>query len=258
MTSTAASTDIVPGTPDVALGSGWYPLETYRGLSFRWVQNDAVVNVAALEAVQHALRLVVEPGPGVDLKAFELTVNLADGTPLGSATVVSKQVVKFELPPDRPRVFTVLLHAKGGGKPNASDPRILNFRIFEIAVDRTADVFPAWAKPGKGFYSLETQGGQAFRWVSNDGAIALHKVRDAELVFDVESGPGHDSKPFALRVKRPDGKEVVMAQIATRTRVRVPLSGLDDVDALTLHADGGGTMVKGEPRTLNFRVFSAV
>jgi hypothetical protein len=36
---------------------------------------------------------------------------------------------------DKPNEFR--LHADGGGKPAKNDPRILNFRVFEVGVDPT-------------------------------------------------------------------------------------------------------------------------
>lgn len=254
MTSIATPVDILPQTRDVALGENWFPLETYRGQSFRWVDNDAVIHLATLDQDQAMLRIVVEPGPGAGQKPLEISARLSDGTVIRTLSVTSKQSVTFDLPPESPRVFTLTLHCEGGGKAGFSDPRILNFRVFEIALDRRVDVFPAWAKPTKNFYTLEDHAGQRFRWVSNDAVIELHHVRGDELLFDVESGPGMESKPFSLEVKAPDGSTVATAKVGERTEVRIPLAG-SDIPSLTLHAEGGGKTVKTDPRVLNFRVF---
>jgi len=95
-----------------------------------------------------------------------------------------------------------------------NDARILNFRVFEVVVERRSDVMPAWAKPAKGFYPLESHAGSVFRWVGNDAVIGLHSVHGDTLVFDVESGPGLDSKPFTLHVRRPDGADVASQDTA--------------------------------------------
>ena len=257
MTVVAAPRDIIPETRDIALGTGWYPLEVHRGQSFRWVENDAVVNVAVLRPVRHVLRLLVEPGPGVGLKPFELTARLADGTRLAAVTVAGKQRVEIDLPPESPRALSVVLHAETGGKADPKDPRVLNFRLFEIAVEHRPDVMPAWARPQKSFYPLETFAGSMFRWVSNDALIALDRERGSALVFEAEPGPGLDSRPFTLHVLRPDGSEVTTAKIGSRTRVSVPMKDLADVASLTLHVDGGGKAIADDPRVLNFRIFAA-
>jgi hypothetical protein len=247
--------DIIGPTRDVALGDGWFPLEIYRDHRFRWAENDATVHVAVLDGVQTVLRLVVEPGPGLGHQPLELTALLQDGSVLGRATVTTKQVVTLALPAEYPRAYTVTLRAAGGGKSISTDSRILNFRAFEIALERRPDVFPAWAVPGSGFYPLEQLGGATFRWVSNDAQVALSAGRPAQLVFDVEPGPGVGSKPFLLSVRDAGGAELSSLQIPSRTTVRVPVAGLES-DGIVLHTDGGGQVVKTDPRALNFRVFA--
>ena len=255
MTSPATPSDIIPETHDIALGERWFLPEQHRGLPFRWVENDAVVHVAALGPLRHALRVVVEPGPGVGLEPFALSARLPDGTELGSFIVASKQVVTFALPPESPRVFTITLHAGSGGRSSPNDSRVLNFRIFALSVERTLDVLPAWAEPREGFYPLERHAGSMFRWVGGDATIAVHRVHGDTLSFDAESGPGLGSKPFELLVVGPDGSTLAATQVASRTTVRVPLGSLENGGALTLRAHGGGRAVTDDPRTLNFRVF---
>jgi hypothetical protein len=256
MTSIAMPSDIIPQTHDIALGERWFAPEQHRGLAFRWVENDAVVHVAALESVRHVLRVVAEPGPGVGLKPFALSALLADGTELGSFVFASKQVGTFSLPPESPRVFSITLHAASGGRSSPNDARVLNFRVFALSVERTPDVFPAWAEPRDGFYSLEHFAGSVFRWVSGDATIAVHRLHGDTLSFDAESGPGLESKPFTLHVMAPDGTELATAEIASRTTVRIPLHALDGAAMLTLRSAGGGRALKGDPRTLNYRVFA--
>lgn len=251
---TAVPPDIIGETHDIALGEGWFAAEQLRGSTFRWVENDAVIHVAALTPVAHVLRLVVEPGPGVGLETFELAAR-AGRAELGTALVSSKQAVTFPLPPQRPAVFSVVLHARGGGRASPNDSRRLNFRVFDVSVERVEDVFPAWAVPAAGFYPLERHAGSMFRWVSGDASLVIHEGHGGALTFDAESGPGLDSKPFFLHVLAPDGTAVATAQIASRTPVSVPLERFAS-GVLTLHVDGGGRQVKGDPRTLNFRVFA--
>ncbi len=249
-------TDIVAATHDIALGEGWFPAEQLRGSTFRWVENDAVIHVAALKPLSHTLCIVVEPGPGVGLEAFELTARATDGSELGKALVSSKEVVKFALPPGRPRVFSVVLHANGGGKASPNDARRLNFRVFDVSVERAEDVFPSWAVPAAGFYPLERHAGSVFRWVNGDASVAVHDGHGDTLTFDAESGPGLESKRFVLHVVGPDGTDLTTAEVASRTNVRVPLGRFEHGVMLTLRVEGGGRVVKGDPRTLNFRVFA--
>jgi hypothetical protein len=248
--------DIVPDAYDVALGDGWYPPEHHRATVFRWVHGTAQVNIAALRPVRHVLRLVVEPGPGVGLSPFVLTAEV-DGEPIGSATVSAKQVVTFDLPPLTPRVFSVALSTDGGGRPSPNDPRVLDFRVFELSIERTADVFPAWAVPRGGFYPLERHAGTTFRWIGGEATVDVHGSHPEWLVFEAESGPGFGSASFALHVVAGDGTLLVTAEIASRTVVRVPLAASAHAATLTLRADGRSRPVPGDARTLNYRVFAA-
>jgi len=254
--SATAPSDIVAETRDVALGEGWFPLETFRGERFRWAcDGDVSVHVAVLDSTQALLRLVVEPGPGLGSQPLELAARLKDGTVLGTATIATKQPVTFALPPGSPRAYTVLLRAAGGGKTLSTDTRVLNFRAFEVGVERRVDVLPSWAVPGKGFYPLEHLGGSTFRWVSNDAEILLHATRDDHLAFDVEPGPGVGSKPFALSVRDSTGNERAKINVASRKTVNLALSEFQG-DRIVLHTDDGGQTVKTDPRVLNFRVFA--
>jgi len=254
----AESADILLGHQNIALGENWFPLETMRGQSFRWVENDAVLLLAALVPAQHVLRLVLEPGPGAGQKPLTIGARLDDGTELPTVTVKWKEPVTFELPPESPRVFRVTLHCASEGKLGLNDPRILNFRVFEAVLERRDDVFPAWAKPTDNFYPLESHAGHAFRWVKNDAKIDLHGTRGADLCFDVESGPGLESKPFKLEVQAPDGSTIATANVGKRTTVKISMKGLESTLSLRLHVDGGGKIVKTDPRELNFRVFQIV
>lgn len=256
-TTIASPSDIFAETNAVALGDGWFPFERHDDVTFRWVENDAVVHVAALTPLRHILRLLVEPGPGVAHEPFELTARFVDGAEIGRDVVSTKQMVEFALPPESPRVFSIVLHAGGGGRSSPNDPRVLNFRVFELSVERVADVFPAWANAERGFYPLERHANTAFRWVGGDATIAIHRAHGHTLSFEAESGPGFKSKPFTLHVAGPDGTDIAATEIASRTKVDVPLAPFGDAVTLTLHADGGGHAVDGDPRALDFRIFAA-
>lgn|GEM_PF-910817 len=252
-----SASDILPQDHDIALGDGWFPLEREGGAAFRWVDDGAVVHVASLRPVRHELRIVAEPGPGVRLEPFGLSARLADGREIGTATVSGKQTVTFALPPESPRLFSIALHALDGGSASPSDPRVLNFRVFSITVERTGDAFPAWAVPASGFYPVERDAADVFRWVCGDATLELHRVRGDVLEFDAESGPGMGAQPFRLHVVLPDGTELAGAEVGSRTRVRVPLAEAGGVASLILRAEGGGAVIAGDPRTLNFRVLAA-
>ena len=123
--------DILTPANNTSLGPGWFPLEAYRAESFRWVTNDAEIYVASLRNVKHYLQIHLEPGPGLNLKPFELLVKEQSQT-LARTTVKGRQMISIELPAAEPAVRNLVLHIEGGGRPAPNDTRVLNFRVFKI------------------------------------------------------------------------------------------------------------------------------
>ena len=249
--------DITLATNDVALGSGWGRLETFRGESFRWVANDAIVHVATLKRVDHQVQIHIEPGPGVGLKPFELQV--FDGSQIAAKlNVKGRQPIAVVLPAGEPAVHNLRLHTDDGGSTAPNDTRVLNFRVFRIAVQRlSSDVLPAGAgyKIGTGWYPLETFNGESFRWVNNDAIIEAGQAALPDLELEVEPGPGFEMKPFMLRVFDQADAPIGSFEVKTRQRVEIKLpSEVKLPTKLRLHVDGGGKMSSGDNRIMNFRV----
>jgi hypothetical protein len=247
--------DILTPANNTSLGSGWFPLEAYRAESFRWVTNDAEIYAAALRNVKHYLQVHLEPGPGLNLKPFELLIKEKDQT-LARTTVKGRQMISVEIPATEPMVRKLVLHVEGGGRPAPNDARLLNFRVFKVTfMPALIDVLApdAGAKLGSGWYPLETFNGETFRWAGNDAKITLNAPGEAkQLMLEIEPGPGVNSKPFVLRVLNDAGVQLTEAKVETRRVVAIQLDG---ASSLTLHAEGGGKKIGSDDRIMNFRVF---
>jgi hypothetical protein len=253
-------TDIVTGN-DVALGAGWDRLETYRGESFRWVNNDALLYVATLKRFEYQVQVQIEPGPGVGLRPFTLKAT-EDGKPLADVPVKGRQQVSFTIPAGDPKVHAITLRTNEGGKPAPNDPRVLNFRIFKIAVSPLpGDVIPpnAGFRLGTGWYPLESFGGETFRWVNNDAMIEVTGTPGGALELEVEPGPGVELKPLSLTVFDGAGAQLEKFTVRSRQRITVPIPpGARPPMALRLHVEGGGKTTSQDARVMNFRVFEYV
>lgn len=118
-------------TSNLRLGSGWGVLETFRNETFRWVDNDAHILLAADHPGSVVLSMTMEPGPGVGSKRFLLMILDAAGRQVSAEPVERRGKVNFIVPATG-AADDFRLHLEGGGKPAPHDPRILNFRIFEI------------------------------------------------------------------------------------------------------------------------------
>jgi hypothetical protein len=120
--------DIFDGSEGVTLGSGWYTLEVYQSASFRWVNNDAEIQLAQNGDGDAKLELVIEGGPSLNGKPLVLQV-FGDNKLLQTTDVRTRRIVEITLPR---RKITIRLHTQSENKPVLHDTRILNFRVFRI------------------------------------------------------------------------------------------------------------------------------
>jgi hypothetical protein len=123
------SSDIVRGA-GLELGTGWGAIETFKNETFRWVDNDAQVLITAAKSGDMAISLLAEPGPGVGGRFLLKALN-ASGKQVASVPVEKRGAVKLVVPVEAGG-GQIRLHVDGGGKRTANDPRILNFRVFQI------------------------------------------------------------------------------------------------------------------------------
>jgi hypothetical protein len=126
--------DIVRGS-EIRLGSGWGVVETFRAETFRWVDNDAQILITPQKTGDFALSLAVEAGPGVGGQPFLLKALDESGRQVAAVRVEGRGTVKLFVPVESGKPNEFRLHVDGGGRPAKDDPRILNFRIFQIAVE---------------------------------------------------------------------------------------------------------------------------
>jgi hypothetical protein len=130
--SVTENADITEGAGDLSLGEGWYPLESYQGERFRWVDNDAKIEVWSEIDGAESIAVELEPGPGQDGGALNLTILDSYGCEIKRVEISHRQRIPISLPVHAGQTNVFQLHSNGGGKPIAGDPRILNFRVFHI------------------------------------------------------------------------------------------------------------------------------
>jgi hypothetical protein len=119
---------------DVRLGDGWYPLENFKGETFRWVRNDAQLVVHVPKDGHAQLKVAVQAGPSLAASPLHLDLRDARGEVVGSASVKDRAVTYFTVDlTSGNNVF--FLHANDAGAKVASgDSRVLNFRVFRLAL----------------------------------------------------------------------------------------------------------------------------
>lgn len=124
--------DIVAENAPLGLGDGWYALEKYSGETFRWVNNDAVITVAADDDGSELLSMELEPGPSMNGRPLVLQVLDSYGCEIRTTELRSRQRLELTLPVHAGALNIFRLHVEGGGAAVPGDPRILNFRVFQI------------------------------------------------------------------------------------------------------------------------------
>ena len=87
--------DVVSSIDGFRVGAGWYQLEEYGGSTFRWVNNDAAVEISSSAA---ELALEVEPGPGVGKQPFTLEAIGPQGAVLASFVIGAREKIVIPLP----------------------------------------------------------------------------------------------------------------------------------------------------------------
>lgn len=241
-----AAVDVTASGTVLALGKGWYPLETARGRRFRWCSERAEFRLAVLDAARYTFELEVEAGPGVAFRPFLLSVFDDDGKPVQSARVIGRERIALTVGVLPPGIHRFSLRCEGGGARLSDDPRALEYRVFAFhAIRAEPDVTPPAVRLLAGWYALETYNGETFRWVNNDAVLSVPSGQPPfELL--VESGPGFDYGPFRL-----DLRGAARASLAVERRTALTIDGAGDY---TLHVEGGGKRAPRDHRMLNFRV----
>lgn len=126
-----ADADIVDPGSGITLGNNWDVVERFDGRTFRWVDNDAAFTVTANAAKTQKLHIETLPGPGLGGTQLAIAVRNASGATVATINPNKKGIATFSVPV-KPGANAFTLHVSGGGHKTASDPRILNFRVFSL------------------------------------------------------------------------------------------------------------------------------
>jgi len=112
-------------------GDGWHRLEESGTERFRWVSTGAEL-VVRTSGRPLDLCLLVEPGPSLRGRPFELQVHTAGGKSIGCAKVGGLTLLRIPLPLES-RVAALFLSPDQQGEALPGDLRVLNFRVLACA-----------------------------------------------------------------------------------------------------------------------------
>jgi hypothetical protein len=121
---------------EVRLGDGWYPLEHFKGETFRWVRNDARIVVQSAKSGHAQVKVLVQAGPSLASSPLRLTLRDEKGATVGAASVKDRATTYFTVDLAAGSTAFVLHADDAGDKQAPNDSRVLNFRVFRAAVLR--------------------------------------------------------------------------------------------------------------------------
>lgn len=132
--ASACPKDIVRDGSPITLGPGWYGHEVSAGESFRWVNNNAVITMTKPIANTVTIEADAEPGPGLAGAPMLLTLVDSTGRMVAKAQpMMQRGIASLTVTAAKPNA-KYALHVTSPGKRVAGDPRILNFRVFDVHV----------------------------------------------------------------------------------------------------------------------------
>lgn len=126
-------------TPDftIQLGQGWEAYEKFGGDTFRWAgrSTELVLTGGDKDGVANIV-VELEPGPSHGNKYLELEAwDRAGNLIFTSAAVSGRNTVVLPLGYRKHQTSVYVLKTKSLNLPQYGDPRILNYRVFSVALD---------------------------------------------------------------------------------------------------------------------------
>jgi hypothetical protein len=197
-------------------GTGWHRLEESATERFRWVSSDAELVVRIPEVAQD-LCLLLEPGPSLNGRPFDLSIRLNAGKTIGKVRVDRLTLVRVPLPLAPSTVAALFLSPDQQGEPLPGDTRVLNFRILACACEPSARPAPEFHPPAAWTSVTVAEKPAGTRWearlqaerreLAEIGKPAFLHVNacefllmDRELWFDLRGLPDADFPPEYLNV----------------------------------------------------------
>ncbi|HJZ99824.1 MAG TPA: hypothetical protein VKE70_25120, partial [Candidatus Solibacter sp.] len=125
--------DIFDAGAEFRIGGGWHHLERLGDDRFRWGYYDTEIKIRINEG-NRSLAFLIEPGPTIGFRPFDLVVRKSTGEHVGRARVNGLTYIEMPLNVEYGVETTFVLNAEGAGNDGGilmpSDSRTLNYRIF--------------------------------------------------------------------------------------------------------------------------------
>jgi hypothetical protein len=257
--------DLFDFAPGVLLGDKWGERRVSKNEKLsRTFQNGAAiwVNPAGRSSLDFSLN--IKPESEYEKVAVDFSVRNDQGAEVMKTRLPKEGRVQVKLPLDPQRLQSFHFDF-AAAEPGAATPPVL--RAYRpgtvkrgLPSRRKSDVTEPGTVLGDNWQPLERYDGLSFRWVENDAEIkpGIWASSVSTLRIALECGPGVGEDGARLEVRGKDGEVLASAHIHTFAELQLKLSrSLQPNEVCRLHIHGGGRpSPRGDPRILNFRVFS--
>jgi hypothetical protein len=258
----------------INLGGGWFPFEEYKEESFQWVGKEpAEIVLNNIDDKQNIVQLNLEPGPGCGGKQLDLKI-YGNNKLIKEEIIQGRKNIEIELPEElyeNNKKVVLKLIAKTENTKIASDPRILNLRVFNISLkkatppEKTIIDEPSLdnLSLGNGWYPYEIYEGESFQWVGKKQAEIIFRNSDNDfkkIALNLEPGPSCGVDPLKLsvfineklidRYNLLDKKTIEIDLIKNKNYIK------NGKNIIRLVPSTKNVIVPGDTRILNFRVFN--
>jgi hypothetical protein len=127
-------TDVVIEGGPIGLGKGWYPYETYQGVSFRWMGNEAEICIRP--DVECRLAIEAEAGPTTSGGTCDLRIIDHGGRLVDKVRIGNRAVYEVLVPALAASAQPLRLRIDGVPARTPGDRRTLGMRVFAITERR--------------------------------------------------------------------------------------------------------------------------
>ncbi len=206
--------DVFPPGSGLSPGTGWQPLEDYRGETFRRARDGAEIIVAASASGSNELALQVEPlekgSAGVELALLDAT-----GKTIASQRASGLSFVRFAIDRavQKTQIFRLGVQDASGGA-TASEVKVFWCGFTNSAAGQTVTLSQPW--------------GAGWRWEPETDAMLA--TGPAELVLRAPSGPVRPlfidleaDSPVDFEIRDQSGKRLATARACDRAVHRLDL-----------------------------------
>lgn len=224
--------DLMHGEHGAIWAVGWYPLEHFRGETFRWMELQASL-VLMSDSNTTELIMEAEPGPAVGFKPVRLEVRDQAGATLTEVEVRRRKRVFVPLPGIK-SLCALSMSVRSNGTPTSvvGDTREMAVRLFRCEVVtkpvRTADqTMIGEAFPGvwysRGCVRLRRED-SVMILISSEAELIVEPPSDSDcfLSLELQSIPQAPSMPILLVIREPEGRILCQVQLSHKHRIQLP------------------------------------